>query len=136
MNRIRLRRTHPNLYSSLMVYGLLNIALALNFIFLTPAFDPLGINKYIFGVIFIVMGAVKILALNIAAPPRFLRFTVAANVSLFLFFGGILVAGFFSEGQTSLQLPLTYFGLAFIEYPLLKEPLVNPVTETVSNGNH
>lgn len=118
-----------------MVYGVLNVALALNFLILTPAFDPLGIDKYVFGAVFLAMGVVKIIALNISAPPRFLRFVVAANVSLFFFFGGILVAGFFQEGQTSLQLPLTYFGLAFIEYPLLKEPLVNPVTETVSNGD-
>lgn len=133
--KIRLRHSHPNLWRQLMGYALLNVALALNFILLTPAFDPLGISKYWFGAIFMAMGVAKLYALNGVLRRRLLRFTIAANVGLLVFFGILLIAGFFSEHQTSLQLPIMYFGAAVIEFPMLKEPLVNPQTETVTNGN-
>lgn len=131
----RLRDSHPNLYNAIMVYGVLMIALGLNFILLTPAFDPLGISKYIFGVVFVGIGLCKLVVLNFYRSPALVRLVVAVNVSVLFFFGGLLVAGFFQLGQTSLQLPITYFGLALIELPLLREPWLNPVTEKINDGD-
>lgn len=130
----RLRDAHPNLYKAIMVYGLLMIALGLNFALLTPAFDPLGLSKYIFAGLFLAIGIAKLVVLNLFRHPQWVRVVVAINVSILFFFGGLLVAAFFQLGQTSLQLPITYFGLALIEMPLLYEPWLNPVTEKV-NGN-
>jgi hypothetical protein len=133
----RLSQTHPNLYKAFMVYALISLALGANFIFLKPTFDPLNIPKGLIGAIFVGLGVIKLLLLNVYHSLRLLRLVMAIAIGVMLFWTGALTLDFFKLGQTSLQLPLTYLGLSVLGMPLLVEPSVNPLTDKNGiNGEH
>jgi hypothetical protein len=126
---MNLRRTHPNLYKAYTVYAALNVALGLNFLFLNPTFDPLDIPKAIPGAVFLTLGLAELSFLNIFRNAALLRLTMATAITSMFFWCGALTFDFFRLEQTSLQLPLTFLGLAVLGMPLLAEPSVNPITD-------
>lgn len=123
-----MNKTHPTLYRSYLTYALLSIALGLNFLFLHPAFDPLGIPKAAAGVAFLGCGALKMVLMLAAARVSWLRASMALSVAIMTFWAAALTAEFFLRSQTSLQLPLTFIALAALGFLLTTEPGVNPAT--------
>lgn len=130
-----IRRTHPNLYGAYLMYGLLCVALGLNFLFLNPTFDPLNVPKQVPGGVFLVLGTCLLTFLNVRRSATLLRAAMASLIGVFLFWTGALTLDFFRLGQTSLQLPITFLALGALAIPLTIEPLVNPVTSKIGNGN-
>lgn len=126
-----MRNAHPNLYLTYMAYALLSIALGLNFLFLTPTFMPLDIDKWPIGLAFLSCGFVKLALLLFSSNHTWLRSVMALTVAMFAFWAGMTTFDFFRLSQTSLQLPLTYMGLAALGFLLLTEPFINPATEKV-----
>jgi hypothetical protein len=118
----------------LSTHAVVTFALGLNFLFLTPAFNPLGVPKMPTGVVFVAIAVAKLITLNMQGPLWRLRAATATSVALMFSYGVLQVAAFFQLGQTSLQSPILYFGLALVEFWLLSEPFTNPVTQRM-NGN-
>jgi hypothetical protein len=129
---LNLRRTHPNLYVAYTVYACISIGLGLNFLFLNPTFDPLDIPKQVPGVVFLALGLTKLVCLNFVRRHGPLRLTMATAITIMFFWSGALIFDFFRLAQTSLQLPITFLGLAATGMPLLAEPPINPVTRNTS----
>jgi hypothetical protein len=123
-----LRRAHPNLFRSYLTYAVLTVALGLNFLVLNPTFEPFGIPKDVCGVVFLALGLVHLCFLTVLRKAELQRVAMAATISAMFFWAGINTAEFFRLGQTSLQLPLVFFGLAVLGLPLLVEPSTNPIT--------
>jgi hypothetical protein len=125
---VDLKHKHPNLYRGLMAYALLSIGLGLNFLILNPTFKPFGIPKVVCGVVFLALGLAHFSSLTIFKKVKLQQFSMAAIISVMFFWAGINTAEFFRLGQTSLQLPLVFFGLVALGLPLLIEPPINPIT--------
>lgn len=128
MNNVNLRITHPNLYYLVMAFGFTYIALGLNFFFTMPTFNPYGIPYPIVGALFLTLGVAKLVFLNVVRRLTVVRLLMALEVALALWWG-IGASITFFQGRTSLQLPILYAGLSFIEAFLLLEPFVNPLTK-------
>ena len=111
-----------------MTIGIMGIALALNFWFSTPTFNPYGISKNVIGVVFFILGITQIVFLNVLHDLRIVRITLATSVS-WMFFWGVSNAQQFFAGNASLQLPILYVTLSIMQIPLLLESPVNPMTE-------
>lgn len=127
-SRVIIRKTHPGLYRSLMSLSFMNMALAVNFWYSTPTFNPYDIPKNIIGWVFFLFGIVLIFFLNVWRDLRIIRIILAISIS-FMFFWGCSNAEQFFAGKASLQLPILYVTLAFLQIPLLTESPVNPMTE-------
>lgn len=110
------------------------IMLGLNFLFLKPTFNPLGIPKGTFGIIFLAVGVVGLIFLNFAKP-RLVKMVMAVAASLLLFYSALLVIQFFQLKQTSLQLPITYTIISLLGLYSLTEPSVNPLALKKGKGN-
>lgn len=122
-----IKRTHPHLFLAYLIYGLLCVALGLNFLFLNPTFDPLDVPKQIPGGISMTLGVCVLAFLKFrSATP--LRVAMASLITVFFFWCGALVFDFFRLGQTSLQLPITFLALGALAIPLTIEPSINPAT--------
>lgn len=123
-----MRNTHPNLYMTYMVFALLSIALGLNFLFLTPTFMPFDIPKELASLAFLGCGLIKLMLLLVNPSHTLLRLSMAMSVTIYSFWAGMLTFEFLRLSQTSMQLPLTYIGLAALGALLLLEPFSNPAT--------
>lgn len=132
-NQVNLRKSHPTLYRSITTFALLSIALGLNFIFTTPTFNPYGIPLWIIGSIFITLGCLKLIFLNLYRNLGIVRVVMAAEVG-FMVFWGIGSTITFSQGKTSLQLFVLYVGMAVFELFLMVEPFFNPMTAKQDTG--
>lgn len=124
---INLRHSHPNLYRGITTFAVINIALAANFFYANPTFNPYGIDKNIVGAIFLILGISKIAFLNVYRSLKHVRLVMALEIVFMLFWGVGSTITFFT-GQTSLQLFVLYVGMAVNELFLLLEPPANPVT--------
>jgi hypothetical protein len=128
VRKVNIRKSHPALYRALMTLGCMYIALALNFWFAKPAFNPYDWPKEFIGAIFSLLGFSLIVFLNIFRELRIIRIVLAVSVS-FMFFWGFSNAQQFFAGKASLQLPLLYVAVSIMQIPLLIESPVNPMTE-------
>lgn len=90
---------------------------------------PLDVDKWPVGVAFLACGIVKLGFLLFSSNHMWLRRVMALLVAMFAFWAGATTFDFFRLSQTSLQLPLTYMGLAALGFLLLIEPFTNPATE-------
>lgn len=126
--KIHIRNTHPALYRALMVLGFMGIALAVNFWFSNPTFNPYGIPKDIIGVIFFVLGSSQVVFLNLFRNLRMIRLNLAISIS-WMFFWAVSNSQQFFDGKASLQLPILYLTLSILQIPLLMESPINPMTE-------
>jgi hypothetical protein len=124
---VNLRRTHPNLYRTVMTFAVMSVVLGLNFWILSPTFLIYDLPNVLWGTIFLVLGFAKIVFLNIWRRLRAVRAVMAFAIAYFLFLGAGTSQPFF-EGSGSLQLPILYLGCAALQIPLLIEPFVNPWT--------
>ena len=127
-NRVNIRLTHPGLYHSIMTLGLMSVALAVNFWITTPAFNPFGVNKTLVGVVFFLLGTVQLVFLSVFRSLRMVRLGLAVSIFVMVSWGLSNVQQFIN-GHTSLQLPILYLTLAALQYVLLIESPVNPMTE-------
>jgi hypothetical protein len=131
--RIDLRTAHPNLYKAITTFALISLGLGLNFLLIKPAFNQYHLSK-IMAVVFVVIGVAQLVFLNVVHRLPLLRLAMAAGVSSLFFYGGALTTYYFQTHSTSLQLPITYFGLSILQFALLIEPPTNPVSEKNGNG--
>ena len=127
-NRVNIRLTHPGLYHSIMTLGLMSVALAVNFWITTPAFNPFSINKNAVGVVFFLLGTVQLVFLSVFRSLRMVRLGLAVSIFVMVSWGLSNVQQFIN-GHTSLQLPILYLTLAALQYVLLIESPVNPMTK-------
>lgn len=126
--RVNLRKSHPGLYHSILTVGCMGVALACNFWFTRPTFNPYGIDKNIIGTVFAVIGLSQIVFLVVARDLRMVRLTLAISVGWMLFWGLSNTQQFFA-GKSSLQLPILFLVISALQFPLLVESPVNPFTE-------
>jgi hypothetical protein len=124
---INVRKTHPNLYLNITVFGLLSIALGINFWVLSPTFLIFDFPNWFWGTIFLTLGTVKLFFLNFYRCLKLVRGAMAFAVGYLLFLGlGTMQP--FLEGTGSLQLPILYLGCALLQSAVLLEPFINPWT--------
>lgn len=128
VRKVIIRKSHPALYRAIMTFACMSFALAVNFWFSRPTFNPYGIPKEYIGVVFAMIGTSLIIFLNFFRDLRLVRITLAVSVS-FMFFWGLSNAQQFFAGNASLQLPILYVAMSLLQIPLLIEPPVNPMTE-------
>lgn len=127
-DEVRIRNTHPGLYSSIMTISITSMFLALNFWGSNPTFNPYGISKNHVGIVFFVLGASQFLFLNVFRNLRMVRRILAISFSFMGFWAFANTQQFFS-GNASLQLPILYLALAVLQLFLLTEAPVNPMTK-------
>lgn len=130
--RVSIRKTNPNLYLSVMMFALTNVALGFNFLLTTPTFLQFDIPKNAIGWTFMILGISLIVFLNFWRNLKIVRALLIASVAFYLFWG-IGTSQTFFQGKSSLQLLILYFGMAFRLIPLILEPFTNPVTDK-TNG--
>lgn len=125
--RVHVRNTHPGLYRSIMALSLMSVGLAVNFWTSNPTFNPLGISKNLVGLIFFLLGGSQIIFLNL----RDLReVRIGMAVSAFVMFcWGAANTQQALDGRASFQLPVLYLALSVLQFLLLIEPPVNPMTK-------
>lgn len=126
-NRIKLWETHPTLFRSFVVFALVSIGLGFNFWLAHPTFNPYAIPKAITGSVFFALGVFKLLAVFAFQHRKLIRVSMVLCL-MFIIFWGVGTSITFFTGQTSLQLFILYSGLAALQYLLLAEPLINPLT--------
>lgn len=124
---VNVRKTHPNLWRSVMAYAAINALLGLNFILLHPTFLIYETSNYVWGGTFLTLAAAKIVFLNLYRHLGAVRVAMAAEIA-FMFFIAVGATEPFLDGIGSLQNPILYVGLAVLELPLLLEPFINPWT--------
>lgn len=127
MTKLRIRATHPALWRSIMIVCLASIALAVNFWFSNPTFNPYEIPKDNVGWIFFALGISQLFFLNVVHSLRMVRIGLATSLFWTLFWGASNTQQFFA-GNASLQLPILYLAFAALQIPLLVESPVNPMT--------
>lgn len=133
-DKVKLRLTHPNKYRGLTTHAAIILALGVNFLILTPAFNPLDIPKMATGYVFVAVAVAKLITLNVGGVMW--RLTSAISITLMFAWGTLQIAAFYQLKMTSLQSPILYFGLAIVEIWILIEPYTNPVTQRQHlNGN-
>jgi len=126
--RLVIRRTHPAFFHGVMTLALVEIALALNFWFYTPAFSPYGVPDHLVGAAFATIGTALLFFLNVWRDLRIVRLALSASVA-WSFFWGIANTEQAFAGHTSFQLPILYVGLSVAHIWWLIEAPVNPWTK-------
>lgn len=122
-----MRNTHPFLYLAYAVYAVvLSIPLGLNMIFLTPAFMPLGIDKWWVGLAFLAEGLIKLVFLIRNRPDDWLRSSMGITIFVYLFWAAATTYDFFDRSLTSLQLPIFCAGVAASAVVLLAQGFTSP----------
>lgn len=127
---VNIRKTHPNLYWLVMILALTGIALGLNFIINQPTFPIYAAPNELWGVIFLVIGVGKLITLNFYRRLRLVR-ALMAFATIYMMFLAFGACQPFLEGAGSLQNPILYAGLSAVNFRLLLEPYLNPVTAKV-----
>lgn len=126
---INIRKTHPGFYWMMMTLAIFGIANGLNFIINSPTFPIYSAPNVLWGVIFIVIGIGKTIALNFYRRLRLVRALMACAV-VYMMFLALGATQPFLEGTGSLQNPLLYAALSGVQiWFLLREPFWNPATD-------
>lgn len=112
-------------------FALGSIGFGLNFLFTKPTFNPYGIDYRIIGGIFLVLGSAKFAAVVFIRDLKLIRFTMAA-CSVYMMFWGFGTSITFFQGKTSLQLFIAFLLIVTLQWLLLLEPAINPLTEQSS----
>jgi hypothetical protein len=102
--------------------------LAVNFWISNPTFSPFEINKTVVGVVFFVLGASQLVFLHVIHSLPMVRAGLTASIFVMISWGLSNVQQFIA-GRASLQLPILYLLVAALQYGLLIESPVNPMTE-------
>lgn len=90
---------------------------------------PLSVPKWPIAFILMGCGFTKLpLLLFQSRNTTVVRISMALTVAIYSFWAAALTFDFFRLHQTSMQLPLTYMGLASLGFILLLEPFTNPAT--------
>lgn len=127
-SRMNVRKTHPGLYRQIMTLGLAEVALAVNFWFSHPTFNPYGISKNLIGAIFFILGASQLMFLNVFRDLSKVRITLATSIACTFAWGVANTQQVFT-GNASMQLPILYLALCVLQIPLVIEAPVNLTTE-------
>lgn len=131
--RVVIRRTHPNLYRSIITFAIITIALGLNFLLIKPAFNQYSLSQ-VMAVVFFGSGVALIVLLNFLRSLRTLRWVMAFTVTSLCLYGGALTVYAYQTGKTSYQLPICYFGFTALLFLLLIEPASNPLNRKRRSG--
>lgn len=126
--RLNLRKSHPGLYHSIFTVAAMGIALAVNFWFSKPTFNPYGIDRHVIALVFALIGASQFVFLVLVRDLRMVRLMLAVSLSWMMFWGLSNSQQFFA-GRASLQLPILFITVSILQIPLLIESPVNPFTE-------
>lgn len=124
---VNIQKTHPNLYWLVMILGVMQIALALNFFILSPTFPIFAAPNVLWGVIFLVIGVGKVVSLNFYRRLGLVR-AIMSFSWVYTMFIGLGTCQPFLEGSGSLQLPIVYVGISGVLLVLLFEPYINYLT--------
>lgn len=129
------RLSHPGRYNVFMAISVGQFLLALNFLIMTPAFNPLGIPKLPTGIVFLAVGSVKLVYLNLTRPLKYVRTAVAVSMGMMAIWAGLQFLAVRLDRQTSYQSPILYMIIAVVEFFVLIEPFTNLTTQKIPNGN-
>lgn len=127
-------KTHPNLYISITIMAVMFIALAINFFSFKPTFSPYGLSNHLIGAVFLTLGIGKLVFLNLYRNLKLVRIIIAVGMAFLLFWGISNTQQAFA-GKASFQLPILLVSLAALQFPLLVEPTVNPITKIAKDKN-
>lgn len=125
-------RTHRNLFVAITILAVMELALAANLYLSKPTFTPYGIPREAIATVFLLLGTSQLFFLNIRRNLKLVRLMIASTMAFMLFWGITNTQQAFA-GKSSYQLPILYIGLAALQFPLLIEPSINPIT-SVLNG--
>lgn len=130
-----MRNDHPSLYLGYMIAAACMIGQGLNFLFRTPAFMPLGTDKWIVGVTFLGFGLLHLaLLLFRSDKPEHrpaLRMQMTGIVFIILGWAAFLTIDAIRLSQTSFQLPYAYIIIAGFASVFLAMPFTNPAEATI-----
>lgn len=124
---INVRLTHPSLYRLILLSGVVSIALGLNFMLANPTFKIFGQSNYLWSLIFLLLGMSEVVFLALRRSLQLVRVSLALSF-VYIAFIGLGTMKPFIDGTGSLQLPILYFGWAFLQAGALLEPFINPLT--------
>lgn len=122
--RVNVRKTHPDLYLQTMKIAVGQAALAINFWWYTPTFNPYGLSKYFIGAIFMVIAVVQITFVNLLHSLRMVRIAQGLSVGIMLGWA-ITNTQQVRAGNASAQLPICFLIISALLFP--RKP---PKTET------
>jgi len=123
------RKTDPSQWRRYLGFAVLSLSLGLNFIFLTPAFLPLGIPSYLVGLAFGGSGVAQLTILTFTASGKAIRLSMAVTLCTYIFWAAALTFDYVRFSQTSMQLPMMYIALAGLGFLLLEEPFASSRTD-------
>lgn len=123
---INVLRTHPNLYWQLTAFAVVGFGFGLNFFLFNPTFLIWHTPSEIWGAIFLLSSANRLVALN-TRRLGWLRLTMGFQMAYFAFLA-VGAGEVWLDGKGSLQLPIALAGYALVQFPLMFEPFLNPET--------
>lgn len=104
-----------------------SIALGLNMLFLTPAFMPLSLDKWLVGIVFLLHGVSKLLAFLLrGSSDTWPKVAMASTVAVHMFWFVATTYDFFARSLTSLQLPIFCAIVAAQGFIAFIQPSANP----------
>lgn len=125
--KIKVRLTHPLLYSLIMGFALMSVGVALSYWFgPAPTFNPFDIDRNYVAWAFGVYGVWQIVFLNIH---RLLPVRIGLTFAFVLMVGwgaANTVQSF--AGNASFVFPLVFGAIGWAHFKFLGEPAINPVT--------
>ena len=124
---VDLRKTNPNLWRAVLGFAIINISLGFNFLIFHPVFLLWHQSNYLWSAIFLTLGTSKIVFLILKRNLSMVRLTMGAEIGYMMFLA-IGATEPVLTNSASMQLPILYVGLAFLELPWLLEPFINPWT--------
>lgn len=123
--KVKLNESNPPLYLSLTTFGVIGIALGLNFFVFVPTFEQFDIPKNLIGAGFMTLGLAFLFFLNVYRNLNVLRVILIVNTAYCMIWGVGSTQTVF-EGTSSAQLFVLYWGLAGLQIPLLLTPFIGP----------
>lgn len=122
-SNLRVRKSNPTLYRSVIAHAIISILAAINFWTTDPPFVPYNISENIVGVVFVLIGVIQLLSVHIWPTLRRIRKAAAVSGGITLCWGLANTYQFFF-GPATLQLPIFVGGLGVIQLlSLLGSPI-------------
>lgn len=122
--------THRSLYLQLMLVAVASVALGLNYFLTTPTFKPYDIPSSTIGIVFLITGVGYIVFLNLFRNLKIVRIVMAISAGYYMFWG-ITNSQQFFLGKASLAFPVIFILVAGLQFVLMLEPSINPMTMNI-----
>lgn len=120
------RSMHPNLFYAIVIFGLWGIFTAFNFLLDgTPV--QLGNWKYLFGVLYLIFGSMKLIGLSSMRTLKISRLGMIGCMVLSLLICTIYLVNYVNGSLKGWQGTLNFFTIGVVQLTAISEPAVNPL---------